>query len=77
MPNSLPLQSCDSLMFVKQNPHRKKKNFIKNETLAQVFSGELCEISKNTSGRLLQYVIGAVCSDKSFSFHVVFGQCFS
>ena len=33
-------------------------NFIKKETLAQVFSGDFCEISKNTflhntSGRLL------------------------
>ena len=31
----------------------KPCNFIKKETLAQVFSVEFCEISKNTYGRLL------------------------
>ena len=38
MPESLFQQSC--------RPHAC--NFIKKETLAQVFSGEYCEISKNT-----------------------------
>ena len=28
--------------------HKKACNFIKKETQAQVFSGEFCEISKNT-----------------------------
>ena len=37
-------------------------NFIKKETLAQVFSCEFCEISKNTflqntSGRLLLFIV--------------------
>ena len=32
------------------------KNFIKKETLTQVFSCEFCEISKNT-GRLLRYLV--------------------
>ena len=31
------------------------KNFIKKETLIQVFSCEFCEIFKNSSGRLLLY----------------------
>ena len=30
-------------------------NFIKNESLAQMFSCEFCEISKDTSGRLLLF----------------------
>ena len=37
-------------------------NFVKKETLAQVFSCEFCEISKNTflqntSGRLLLFIV--------------------
>ena len=36
-------------------------NFIKKEALAQVFSCEFCEISKNTSGRLLlRFVLGGL-----------------
>ena len=38
-----------SLIFSK----KKKKNFIKTETLAQVFSCEFCEIFTNTFRRLL------------------------
>ena len=33
-------------------------NFIKKETLAQVFSCEFCEILKNTYGRLFLYYLG-------------------
>ena len=32
-------------------------NFIKKETLAQVFPCEFCEVSKNTFGRLLLHEV--------------------
>ena len=38
---------CQNLSF-KKSCRPKACNFIKKETLAQVFSCELCEISKNT-----------------------------
>ena len=36
------------LLEILQNSQKKACNFIKKETLAQVFSCEFCEISKNT-----------------------------
>ena len=39
-------------------------NFIKKESLAQVFSCEFCEISKNTSGWLLLQLISLRCPQK-------------
>ena len=39
---------CQSLFFNKVVGLRLTYNFIKKETLAQVFSCEFCEISKNT-----------------------------
>ena len=39
--------------FSKKSTKSEVCNFIKKETLAQVLSCEFCEISKNTSGRLL------------------------
>ena len=36
---------CQSIFF---NKKAEVRNFIKKETLAQVFSCEICEISKNT-----------------------------
>ena len=41
-------------------------NFIKKEALAQVFSCQFCEISKNTYGRLLLHVL-----KKIFTLHSV------
>ena len=51
---------CQSLFLIKLQD--KACNFIKKETLAQVFSCEFCEISKNTflqntSTRLLSYIL--------------------
>ena len=43
---SLSLFSCKSPALVKENPDRGL--FIKKDALAQVFSCEFCEISKNT-----------------------------
>ena len=40
-------------------------NFIKKETLAQVFSCEFCEISKNTSGGCFLWYM---CSKRRFQF---------
>ena len=39
---------CQSLLFNKVTSLSQAYNFIKKETLAQVFSYEFCEISKNT-----------------------------
>ena len=41
-----PLKERSNFMFQKQSP--QTCNFIKKETLTQVFSCEFCEISKNT-----------------------------
>ena len=40
-------------------------NFIKKETLAQVFSCEFCEISKNTFSYRTPLVAGSVCTNLS------------
>ena len=43
------VQKCSvKRMFLKISQNSEACNFIKNKTLAQVFSGEFCEISKNT-----------------------------
>ena len=36
------------LLKISQNSQPQACNFINNETLAQVFSGEFCEVFKNT-----------------------------
>ena len=40
---------CQSLFFNKKDFIKNLKDFIKKETLLQVFSCEFCKISKNTS----------------------------
>ena len=39
---------CQSLFLIKLQAKAKACNFVKKETLAQVFSSKFCEISKNT-----------------------------
>ena len=46
--------------FIKKVTLLKNCNFIKKETLAQVFSCEFCEISKNTFFREHLWVIASI-----------------
>ena len=45
---AVPSRMSQSWPWNSQIAVKKKKNFIKKETLAQVFSCELCKIFKNT-----------------------------
>ena len=42
------MKFCNSSVIVQPEAEPEACNFIKKETLAQVFSFEFCEISKNT-----------------------------
>ena len=65
----LKVQSYRSRCFVKKGLRPQACNFIKKETLVQVFSCEFCEISKNTffhrTPRLLQ-----ILSSLLFLIHI-------
>ena len=48
-----------------------KLNFIKGETLAQVFSGEFWKIFKNTTGRLLLIIAISIAVKEEFVNRIV------
>ena len=48
-----------------------KLNFIKSETLAQVFSGEIWKIFKNTTGRLLLIIAISIAVKEEFVNRIV------
>ena len=47
----------------------KACNFIKKETLPQIYSCEFCGISKNTSGHLTKHLRWLLFGLKRFTFH--------
>ena len=58
-------QVCQSLFFNKVADLRPQAcNFIKKETLAQVFSCEFCQISKNTFFNRTPLVVASEHEDK-------------